>query len=145
MKLRHTAALALVGWYLMVPYPDVPGKSPNFKAPLSQWNQMGAFDTAPACDKERESRRKLALRALEQVKREMEASPDTGKRPLSEVAPKVYDDTVTATTFELAMEAARCIASDDPQLKGNWKTRPQTKPLGGFPASIRSTYCVFAH
>jgi hypothetical protein len=60
ITLRHAAALALVGWYLMVPFPDAPGKTPNFRAPLSQWNQMGAFDTAVACDKERESRRKLA-------------------------------------------------------------------------------------
>jgi hypothetical protein len=119
MKLCSTAALALVGWYLMVPYPDATGQAPNFKAPLSQWNQMGAFDNAAACDKERESRRKLALQALEQVKREMEALPDTGKRPLSEVAPKVYDDAVTATTFELAIDGSRCIASDDPRLKGN--------------------------
>jgi hypothetical protein len=119
MTLHHAAALALVGWYLMVPFADAPGKPPNLHAPLSQWNQMGAFDTAVACDKERESRRKLASDALEQVKHEIEALPDTGNRPLSEAAPKVYSDDVTASTEAVAVAASRCIASDDPRLKGN--------------------------
>lgn len=119
MNPRHAAALALVGWYLMVPYPDAPGKPPNFHAPLSQWNQMGAFDSAVACDKERENRRKLARGALEQVKREIAALPDIGNRSLSEAAPKVYDDDVTMTTSALEVAASRCIASDDARLKGN--------------------------
>jgi len=118
VKLRHAAALALTGWYLVVPQPDSPVKRPNFKAPLSQWNQMGAFDSAAACDKERESRRQLALEALDQVKREIEALPDTGNRPLREVAPKVYQDDVTVSDFALGITASRCIASDDPRLKG---------------------------
>jgi hypothetical protein len=117
MNLRHAAALALVGWYLMVPQPDAPGKAPNFKAPLSRWNQMGAFDTAAACDKERESRCQAAAKALDEVEREIAALPDTGKRPLSEAAPKVYDDDVTVSTFALGIQASRCIASDDPRLK----------------------------
>jgi hypothetical protein len=124
MNPRHAAALALVGWYLMVPFPDAPGKPPNFHAPLSQWNQMGAFDTAAACDKERESRRKLAAGALEQVKREIiedflrrNKAAQTSNQPLSEVPPKVHDDEVTASTEAVAVAASRCIASDDPRLK----------------------------
>jgi hypothetical protein len=60
----------------------------------------------------------LALGALEQVKREMEALPETGNRPLSEAAPKVYNDDVTASTEAVAVAASRCIATDDPRLKG---------------------------
>jgi hypothetical protein len=126
MKPRHAAALALVGWYLMVPFPDAPGQTPNFRATLSQWNQMGAFDTAVACDKERESRRKLAAEALEQVKREIiedflrrNKAAQPSNRPPSKVPPKVHDDEVTASTDALEVAASRCIASDDSRLKGN--------------------------
>ncbi|MGC2492099.1 hypothetical protein [Candidatus Binatus sp.] len=47
MKLRHTA-LALVGWYLMVP----PGRlATAFYTPLSQWKVTGIFDSEVACKK----------------------------------------------------------------------------------------------
>jgi hypothetical protein len=51
MNLRHAAALALVGWYLMVP-PSTGGKL-DTKAPLSQWINEGAFDRADDCESAR--------------------------------------------------------------------------------------------
>jgi len=48
MKPRHAAALALVGWYLMVAPRD--GELNPIKAPLSAWEQSQAFDSAKACD-----------------------------------------------------------------------------------------------
>ena len=54
MKLRHAAALALVGWYLMIP-PIVrpPGRegTADTKAPLSKWVKVirSAFDSEDAC------------------------------------------------------------------------------------------------
>jgi hypothetical protein len=57
MNRSHAAALVLVGWYLMVPPlkiegpPDDP-KTPvdvDTKAPLSQWKNIGSFDTAKQC------------------------------------------------------------------------------------------------
>jgi len=44
MKLRHAAALALVGFYLMIP-PE--GQN---QAPLQQWKAVRSFDTAQACE-----------------------------------------------------------------------------------------------
>ena len=44
MNLRHAAALALVGWYLMVP----PLSNPS--APLSKWNLYRSYDTARECE-----------------------------------------------------------------------------------------------
>lgn len=45
MKLRH-AALASVGWYLMLP----PPRRPIFPyAPLAAWEWVGSFDTAAEC------------------------------------------------------------------------------------------------
>jgi hypothetical protein len=43
MKLRHAAALALVGWYLMVP------PSTDERAPLFQWEVVASYDSASAC------------------------------------------------------------------------------------------------
>ena len=119
-RLRHAAALSLAGWYLMVPQPDAIRQPPNLNAPLSQWNQAGAFDTAAACDKERESRRKLALGGLEEVQREFDALPDSvkaSKQPIGKVAPKVAQDDLEVSTFAMEIQASRCISSDDPRLK----------------------------
>ena len=49
-RLRHAAALALVGWYLMVPptYPD--HLRANLDAPISKWEHYGSFDSAQDCE-----------------------------------------------------------------------------------------------
>jgi hypothetical protein len=44
MNPRHAAALALVGWYLMVP-PMYQHHEIDDKAPLSQWRIIQSFDT----------------------------------------------------------------------------------------------------
>ncbi len=51
MNPRHAAALALVGWYLMIP-PDN-GTGVNIEAPLSKWTVMSAHDTAYDCEEMR--------------------------------------------------------------------------------------------
>jgi hypothetical protein len=49
MKPRHAAALALVGWYLIVP----PGSNPDtvYYKPYSQWKVISTFDSEAACKK----------------------------------------------------------------------------------------------
>ena len=47
MKLRHAAALALVGWYLMVP-PTENGQL-NLHAPLNKWIIDSEYDSAGDC------------------------------------------------------------------------------------------------
>lgn len=55
MNPRHAAALALVGWYLMVPptFPD--NNVVNFWAPISEW-RLGdvtyVFDSAAECKRQ---------------------------------------------------------------------------------------------
>jgi hypothetical protein len=49
MKLRHTAALVLVGWYLMIP--PVHDGQPDTQAPISAWTVFRRFDSAAACQK----------------------------------------------------------------------------------------------
>lgn len=50
MNLRHAAALALVGWYLMIP-PTSNGL-PLADAPLNLWVQIDTFDTADFCHRD---------------------------------------------------------------------------------------------
>jgi hypothetical protein len=45
MNLRHAAALALVGWYLMMPLMATPGPDLGLK----YWSNDGSFDTAAEC------------------------------------------------------------------------------------------------
>jgi hypothetical protein len=49
MNLHHAAALALVGWYLMVP----PAK--NLSAPLREWKIIDSFDRADECRLDRKA------------------------------------------------------------------------------------------
>ncbi|MGC2441973.1 hypothetical protein [Candidatus Binatus sp.] len=52
MNLRHAAALALVGWYLMMP-PVTPDGRVQKSAPLSTWEITSSYDTADDCEKVR--------------------------------------------------------------------------------------------
>ena len=50
MKPRHAAALALVGWYLMMP-PMTCRPSIQINTPLSHWEISSSYDTADECEK----------------------------------------------------------------------------------------------
>jgi hypothetical protein len=52
MKPRHAAALALVGWYLMVPPPQDVKHGFFAFVPLSQWTHKATFDTEVHCKRE---------------------------------------------------------------------------------------------
>ena len=110
MKLRHTAALALVGWYLMQPpmvMPQTGGPTWitfNSTAPISQWNHVDSFDNAADC----EAARKSLL--------------DRTKKDTSIVVPEgMSQRDVRMSLNERVMNAvsAECIATDDPRLKGH--------------------------
>jgi hypothetical protein len=49
MKPRHTAALALVGWYLIVP--AIHGDQLHPEYALAQWVHLDSFDSAAECKK----------------------------------------------------------------------------------------------
>ena len=68
MNVRHAAALALAGWYLLVP----PRESENsaklrYDVPLGEWVYVNSFDTAKECTddavKEEQLREKDPLEA----------------------------------------------------------------------------------
>jgi hypothetical protein len=62
MKSHHAAALALVGWYLMLP-PMVDGHT-DTSAPLNSWRMTGSYDAAIDCRKELEDSVRDAEKAL---------------------------------------------------------------------------------
>jgi hypothetical protein len=69
-KLRHTAALVLVGWYLMVPPLTPEGLNDpnatlvNGTAPISQWVIFRAYDSADQCEQERRSGQLALVEAI---------------------------------------------------------------------------------
>jgi hypothetical protein len=100
VNLRHAAALALVGWYLMIapPSPDHTALVPS--APLSQWKLDGSYDTAAQCMKARS-------KVIERLAHDLRAVGPDGK---------TLDKEETRRSNETIV---KCIASDDPRLKGN--------------------------
>ena len=50
MNMRDAAALALMGWYLMVPPYVWPYSQRELWAPVSQWKIVERFETATACE-----------------------------------------------------------------------------------------------
>jgi hypothetical protein len=99
MKCRHAAAIALVGWYLMVPpvkyaptsKPDLLAVDPS--APLSKWSVSESFDTAAECEARKDQR-------FETFRKAMEPSAFL----------KFYDGP------KGALLQGQCIATDDPRL-----------------------------
>ena len=103
MNVRHTAALVLVGWYLMVPPvhlgtvmgPMGFNKTKGYfkgDAPLSEWWKQDTFETLLDCQEGR----------IVWIRNERYAEkPEPGK-----------------TILYHAMLEAICVPSDDPRLKG---------------------------
>ena len=95
MKSRHAAALALAGWYLMVPPPLLHGNPPvDLDAPLSEWRLFSMHKSAAECEKGLVAFYKLA-------KAELIANP--------------ADERDRIQFHQL--EDSQCIASDDPRLE----------------------------
>src|SRR5208337_3162831 len=102
MNPRHAAALALVGWYLMLPPfirvgpdPSDPSRDrvvPDSDAPLSKWFWSGSFDSVDACQRSQE--KEIA---------------ETQRRNLLRPSPSAEID----RNVEMAFWEARCIATDD--------------------------------
>jgi hypothetical protein len=131
MNLRHTAALALVGWYLMTPPTLDPrtqtsGLFVDPSAPLPKWDVTATYESKAECEqghRERFSR----VKAREQSDA---AEADSVAREGAELKQqKPYDSEkanallIRAMAGMLKVQAnqreilSKCIASDDPRLK----------------------------
>ena len=100
MNLRHTSALALVGWYLMTPPISTSG-SLNTDGPLSAWVEDSAHDSASAC---------------EQMKAEMLYATAAARSLFPDSAENKHGRATLALNNDRYLNA-RCIATDDPRLK----------------------------
>jgi hypothetical protein len=91
MNPSHAAALALVGWYLMVPPFDAN------QTPLGKWHIVKVLDSAKQCQSERDS---LVFTAEQELKSNRGLAYDTKSK-----GTEYFDAT-----------AAQCIATHDPRL-----------------------------
>lgn len=102
-KIRHVAALAFVGWYLMMP-PDstkIPHEVDS-DAPLSRWTVVATFDTEDNCEK--------VLTGVQKTEQDPIELDKTGKL-------KRLQKNDAALGKSRAINAG-CVESDDFRLKG---------------------------
>ena len=107
MTIRHAAALALVGWYLLIPPVFSPmGNHPrafnDLNASLNKWDIWASFESSTSCEKEKERIRNEAPLRLKFA----HDHPD-------------QDRNGNIVAVAEAWQRAECIATGDPRLKGN--------------------------
>lgn len=122
MKPRHAAALALVGWYLMVPpspYRSDGDTRPLSQIPISDWQTEHVYDSAQDCDQVLSKWHKIAADVEKETHEFRAAAKKNPKTGLLE-APGLKTPLMSKTTPEQLWfyENADCIATDDPRLKG---------------------------
>jgi hypothetical protein len=98
MNPRHAIALALVGWYLMVP-------GDNTKDPLIKWRVFRSFDTAIECQTSIDAHLEVLKKHEEDRSHFKTLSPQERLKEATKEAEWEYD-----------FGNAQCIASDDPRL-----------------------------
>jgi hypothetical protein len=94
MKLRHATALALVGWYLMLPPKSGWPVSYDTAAPLPTWAREGHYLSLTECTK----RKTEILKEVCQT-------------------PPAFDRDVWSESCAAARTALRCVSTNDPRLK----------------------------
>jgi len=99
MNLRHAAALALVGWYLMVPSLVGDPFRVDADAPISRWEIDSSYDSASDCEA-----------ALSRAIREKGLTYSESRRAVK---------AGSTAMLHLPFGMAKCIATDDPRLKGD--------------------------
>src|ERR1700687_563145 len=138
MRAQHAAALALVGWYLMVPPLDLgwrhaTGYLSNTTVPLIRWDIVQSFESVSDCERAREV-------LFKQFQAGIEHKPAPGL-PLTTavfLASRVYtllraedarngdpalqdrlaNDKARKDVLADLATSPRCIATTDPRLKG---------------------------
>ena len=108
MKPRHAAALALAGWFLMVPpiadraYDISQVRVIEGDAPLSNWVIKRAYDSAEECEKVREELRNRSVPIV--LKQALFNHKDANSAERIQTIDNVQNG------------IAECIANDDPRL-----------------------------
>jgi hypothetical protein len=126
MTLRHSAALTLVGWYLMIianPPSRVWGwwyQITDEARPLSDWEIVQSFDSATDCRQVRQQFQQLAsaMQAMyDQLSPNVDVIDDLTERLLlmKHSTRWAYDPKEEALSTRLM--SVQCIGTDDPRLR----------------------------
>jgi hypothetical protein len=136
MTSRHAAALALVGWYLMVPpfkhswtgdvqywMGLVPGLLPSGQtsvpivdrctpdAPLWEWTQFDEYETLSECKSGQE-------KAQNKTRAQIESAEKALQETVKDAGPSKAEKLRNEEEVDCALYA-KCISTDDPRLKPN--------------------------
>ena len=95
MRIGHRAAIALMGWALIIPRYDLDGRVED-KAPLSSWKIHSSYDSRADCEQVRHQMVEIAGEFIQEQER------------------RANLDGVSEASVMLA---AKCVASDDPRMK----------------------------
>lgn len=107
MKLSHAAALALVGWYLMVPPYNDNDLKPQTGVPLDEWDRIGA----PAHAGDEQDEPFLTLGECEAGKAALKQSHlDEAKKHSGALEKMLLRQSES-------LGEGQCVATDDPRLK----------------------------
>jgi hypothetical protein len=101
----HAVALALVGWYLMVPPDSTVPHSVDSTAPISRWSIVTDFDSAGNCEQ--------ALTELQNKNGDPTKLDRTGRLRRFQKRQPADPELARAR-----VDHATCVTSDDPRLKG---------------------------
>lgn len=126
MTIRHTVALALLGWYLIMPPALDPrtqesGVFVDLSAPLSEWDRAATFRSKAACEVARHDRLCSVIKDADENAREARAIADESvelnrHRPFdSEKADDLLFRVLVAMLREQVEQreiASQCVASD---------------------------------
>jgi hypothetical protein len=131
MKLRLQSTIALVSWHLISPIgePARPRVLPK-NTPLSQWRNLGNFDSADQCQKALRD-----LRASFEQDTRSEISVWRKEKDKAHV-----DRALQAAATQAVAESSLCIASNDPRLKKTLAERHlSSQPKKGASASLQAS------
>ncbi len=95
MRIGHRAAIALLGWALILPRYDLDGRVED-KAPLSSWKIHSSYDSRADCEQVRQQMVEIASEFIDEQERRAELDG------ISEAS---------------VMIAAKCVASDNSPMK----------------------------
>jgi hypothetical protein len=139
MMLRHAAALALAGWYLIVPpftnswYRDiwrwwtgsnsmaltrVLDKECTLDAPFSEWEQSNEYQSLSVCQADQTRASVTKRREIDEFEKSLEAAQSPSPPlPMTEKQKAIEESYRQSQEREIECAGhARCAASDDPRL-----------------------------
>jgi hypothetical protein len=105
MNLRHAAALALVGWYLMSP-PIGTNREFLYQAPLHNWHVAKPFDSAKECE--------TYLQGLIDLASHSQVNMGDHTVDLDAL---IRQSGSTRERVLIGLQYEQCVATDDPRLK----------------------------